>query len=472
MSPAPLLPPLSLVAVVEEVLGGLLDLDPDDCVNSTAFLSFAAGGPAPPLALNLAHRYGGHQFGAWAGQLGDGRAVLSGEYVNHGGVRWEVGLKGSGRTPYSRDGDGRAVLRSSVRELLASEAMHHLGVPTSRAASLVVSEERVWRDQFYDGHPRKERAAIVIRLAPSWLRIGSLELLYFTGEHELLRQLADFIITHHFPSLPPGPLRYVQLLSTIANQTAELVARWQAVGFTHGVCNTDNFSLLSITIDYGPFGFMETFDPDFVPNSSDEEGRYRFSAQPHVALWNLEKLRQALSPLLQPYWQLTEAALRGYVEEFNGHYIGFMRTKLAMEGSDGERDESLIAQLLDIMAGTQADYSMTLRELSEVLVPNLLEGRLPVHAWALPRMMQHSAWMGWVRVWGERVRRGPALSYSEGMRLEVMQAANPCYVLRNYMAEVATRRAQAGDFSEVQRLLHVLQKPYERQREGGGGWLC
>ncbi|KPP75339.1 selenoprotein O-like [Scleropages formosus] len=329
-APTPLRGPLTLVAVSKEVLEDILDLDLS-VLQSEDFVHYFSGGKPFPGSVPLAHRYGGHQFGYWAGQLGDGRAHLLGEYTNKDGERWELQLKGSGKTPYSRSGDGRAVLRSSVREFLCSEAMHYLGVPTSRAASLIVSDEPVWRDQFYDGNVTKERGAVVLRLAKSWFRIGSLEILTRSGEVDLLRKLLDFILEKYFPTIQSNdPDKFLVFYSKVVNETAQLVARWMSVGFAHGVCNTDNFSLLSVTIDYGPFGFMESFDPSFVPNWSDDEGRYSMGQQAN-----------------------------------GGRFLEFFKAKLGLLGHD-EKDEDLIAFLLKLMEDTHADFTMTFRQLSEL----------------------------------------------------------------------------------------------------------
>ena len=462
--PTPLNPPPILAAIANAPLADLLDLDPCDCASSAQFVDFVGGNWVHPTATPLSHRYAGHQFGYWAGQLGDGRAILLGEYRNRRGEHWELQLKGSGKTPYSRAGDGRAVLRSSVREFLASEAMHYLGVPTSRAVGLVVSEEPVWRDQFYDGHPRQERAAVVLRIAPSWFRIGSLEILHHSREYMLLKQLVDFTIDHYFLHINTvGPRKYAEFFATVVNETAAMVAHWQAVGFAHGVCNTDNFSLLSITIDYGPFGFMDDYDSDFVPNTSDDEGRYSFSNQPRVGFYNLQKLGDALSSLLESE---VESALRGYPLVFNEVYMDLMRRKLGLVGRE-ERDEALVILLLQLMQATKADYTITFRELSETILHNLVWGNLPETAWATLKLCLHPKWSIWVTLYAARVRDSyPVVSYAEGLRMQGMQAANPCYVLRNWMAERAIQLAEHGDFSEIHQLYQVLRKPFERQSEG------
>lgn len=472
--PTPLHSPV-LAALSSSALHDILDLDPCDCARSPGFLTTVSGRSPPPRnSLNLAHRYGGHQFGYWAGQLGDGRAVVVGSYINQRGDYWEAQLKGSGKTPYSRKGDGRAVLRSSVREFLASEAMHSLGIPTSRAASLVVSNERVWRDQFYDGNPRQELTAIVMRLAPSWFRIGSLEILHYNQEYELLQQTVDFVIDHYFPNLVLfNTNRYEAFFSTVVNQTAEMIARWQSVGFTHGVCNTDNFSLLSLTIDYGPFGFMEQYDPNFVPNTSDDEGMYRYQYQPVVGHYNLRKLLETLKPLLKDKNALSEMekSLLLYAVAFNDAFLHIMADKLGLEGFDDvEEVELLVTGLLQIMADQKADFTMTFRELSEITMAELVTDKLPGDYWVLPRLLAHNAWRGWLLHYHSISLAARTMefiaSYTEGLRQERMQKQNPRYVLRNWMAEEAIRRAEVfGDFSHIHKLYRVLQDPFRKQQE-------
>ena len=468
-----------LAALSSSALQDVLDLDPCDCAHSHDFLTVVSGGhPSPANSLNLAHRYGGHQFGHWAGQLGDGRAVLVGSYINQKGDYWEVQLKGSGKTPYSRSGDGRAVVRSSVREFLASEALHSLGIPTSRAASLVVSNEKTWRDQFYDGHPREELTAIVMRLAPSWFRIGSLEILQFNQEFELLQQTVDFVIKQYFPKLTllNQASQYTAFFDAVVTQTAEMIAQWQSVGFTHGVCNTDNFSLLSITIDYGPFGFMEQYDPNFVPNTSDDEGMYRYQNQPSVGHLNLIKLQEAMKSLLvneeSDQLDMHKTAVL-YTTTFNDAFLCLMAEKLGLEGINNEEKlEILVLGLLHMMEDQQADFTMTFRELSETTMAELVTDNLPGHYWALPRLLAHGAWRSWLLHYHSLSMRLAAskmefvASYREGLRQEQMQKQNPRYVLRNWMAEEAIRRAEDfGDFSVIHKLHHVLQSPFITQQE-------
>ncbi|XP_048150359.1 protein adenylyltransferase SelO-like isoform X1 [Corvus hawaiiensis] len=459
--PTPFKSRVRLVAVSEDVLENILDLDVS-VKGSSDFLEFVSGAKVIFGSVPLAHRYGGHQFGSWAGQLGDGRAHLIGVYTNRHGERWELQLKGSGKTPYSRNGDGRAVLRSSVREFLCSEAMHYLGIPTSRAASLIVSDDDVWRDQFYNGNIKKERGAIVLRLAKSWFRIGSLEILTHSGELDLLRRLLDFIIQEHFPSIAMNDSnRYLEFFSTVVSETANLIAMWMSVGFAHGVCNTDNFSLLSITIDYGPFGFMDSYDPNFVPNTSDDERKYKIGNQASVGLFNLSKLLQALKPLLDPRQnQLASQILEGYGEYYYSRFTELFKTKLGLLG-ENENDNFLIAFLLKIMEDTKADFTMTFRELSEITADQLKELSIPEEFWALQDLGKHKLFSEWVTMYLLRLNSNKG--DSDTKRRTRMTTVNPRYILRNWMAESAVQKANLNDFSEVQLLEQVLQHPFQRQ---------
>ncbi|XP_056375325.1 protein adenylyltransferase SelO-like [Hyla sarda] len=451
-----------LVAVSEDVLENLLDLDVS-VADTRDFLQFVSGGKSLLGFAPLAHRYGGHQFGVWAGQLGDGRAHLVGTYINRYGERWELQLKGSGKTPYSRRGDGRAVLRSSVREFLCSEAMHHLGIPTSRAASLVVSDDAVWRDQFYNGSVKKERGAVVLRVAKSWFRIGSLEILTNSGEFNLLRELVDFIIKEHFPAIiPTDPNRILAFFNIVVSQTADMIALWMSIGFAHGVCNTDNFSLLSITIDYGPFGFMENYDAGYVPNTSDDEGRYRIGNQANVGMYNLNKLLVALNPLMDNRQkQIASQILAGFPDLYYQRFTELFSAKLGFLGAR-EEDLMLIVSFLNMMEDTKADFTMSFRQLSEITDKELRSPAIPEEFWALHDISQHKDFPAWVTAYLQRIKSNP--DESDSKRRQRMKTTNPRYILRNWMAESAVRKAEKNDFSEVHLLQKVLQRPFQMQK--------
>ncbi|XP_060920536.1 protein adenylyltransferase SelO, mitochondrial-like [Labrus mixtus] len=458
--PTPLKGPLRLAAVSKDVIEGILDFNVA-VTQSDDFLNYASGGRLVPGCEPLAHRYGGHQFGYWAGQLGDGRAHSLGQYTNRKGEVWELQLKGSGKTPYSRSGDGRAVIRSSVREFLCSEAMFSLGVQTSRAASLIVSDEPVFRDQFYNGKVKTERGAVVLRLARSWFRIGSLEILSQSGEVDLLRKLLNFVIDEHFTSInSEDPEKYLVFYSHVVNETAHLIAQWMSVGFAHGVCNTDNFSLLSITIDYGPFGFMEAYNPEFVPNTSDDEGRYRIGAQANVGLFNLEKLLMALSPVLSKRQQkMANTILKGYVDIYQMRIHQLFKAKLGLLGEEVD-DGYIIAFLLKMMEETQSDFTMTFRQLSE-LSAKRLHNRNFTQMWALEDLSSHALFSDWLSSYLLRLSKQE--EENEAGRRNRMKNVNPRYVLRNWMAESAIRKAEMDDFSEVELLHHILSSPFVTQ---------
>lgn len=353
------------------------------------------------------------------------------------------------------------MIRSSVREFLCSEAMHFLGVPTSRAASLIVSEESVLRDQFYNGNVKTERGAVVLRLAKSWFRIGSLEILAQSGEIDLLRKLLNFVIDEHFPSIKSkDPDKYLVFYATVINETAHLIAQWMSVGFAHGVCNTDNFSLLSITIDYGPFGFMESYNPNFVPNTSDDEGRYSIGAQANVGLFNLEKLLGALSPVLSNKQQKeAKIFLKGYIDIYQKRIHQIFKSKLGLLAEEDD-DDYLIAFLLKMMEDTQSDFTMTFRQLSEASAKQL-HNRDFTQMWALEDLSLHKHFSDWLSMYLLRLSRQRNDNAVD--RQSRMKSVNPRYVLRNWMAESAIAKTEINDFSEVELLHHVLSFPFVTQ---------
>jgi serine/tyrosine/threonine adenylyltransferase len=404
-------------------------------------LAVLAGSAVAPGTRPFASVYSGHQFGVWAGQLGDGRALLLGEIDTPAGPM-EVQLKGSGLTPYSRMGDGRAVLRSSIREFLCSEAMHALGIPTTRALAVVSSPQPVRRETM-------ETAAVATRVAPSFLRFGHFEHFAHTAQDTAaLRQLLDATTARYFPDIDGA----VALLAEVTRRTARLVAQWQLVGFCHGVMNTDNMSLLGLTIDYGPFGFLDAFDPMHVCNHSDEQGRYAYARQPGVALWNLHALAQALLPLVDaPPQEASEqllSALEPYKSEFAGAMVSGLRAKLGLT-AEHEGDAALADDLLQLMAADRADFTITWRRLSDIAAArDCFVSRDKFDAWAV------------------RYRERLALENSDDTeRRARMHRTNPKFVLRNHLAQAAIERAQQGDFAETQRLLKVLERPFDEQPE-------
>jgi serine/tyrosine/threonine adenylyltransferase len=468
-----------LLAVSREV-AEQLELPPEFLV-SPEFAETFAGNRVLPGMEPVAACYGGHQFGNWAGQLGDGRAILLGELVTSRGEHFELQLKGAGPTPYSRRADGRAVMRSSVREFLCSEAMHHLGIPTTRALSLVATGEGVMRDILYDGHPREEPGAVVCRVAPSFLRFGNFELLTSRDDVELLRKLADFTVRTYFPELgEPSRDVYVAWLKEVARRTAEMVAKWMAVGFVHGVMNTDNMSILGLTIDYGPYGFLDDYAPDWTPNITDAQGRrYRYAAQPRIALWNLVCLANALYPLVEDV-QALESVLPVYADTLEAARRRLAAAKLGLaELNDAELSASgaarvpdavLLDDLPELLAAVETDMTLFYRLLADVPAASsgsttrdeeLLASLEPAFYSPENVGQEHRQRMAaWLRRYSARVREDGT---SDATRRERMNRVNPKYVLRNYVAQLAIDRAEQGDPSVVLELLDVLSRPFDEQ---------
>ena len=412
-----------------------------------------------------AARYGGHQFGHWADQLGDGRAISLGELTTTAGRRFELQLKGAGRTPYSRHADGRAVLRSSLREFLCSEAMHGLGVPTTRALSLVATGEPVIRDMFYDGNPRAEPGAIVCRVAPSFVRFGNFELHAVRGEHETLRKLADFVIRHHYPSIEgDDPRRYALWFEEICARTAVMIAHWMRVGFVHGVMNTDNMSILGLTIDYGPYGWLETWDPLWTPNTTDASGRrYAYARQPQIGAWNLARLASALRSLVDDE-TLLQAGLERYAATFEATHSAMLARKLGVGAVDVDTDAAWLDELYELLAASDADLPVFFRELSRRLAPepesfeSLLEDACAV----LPAPTLLQRWHAWFDAHEARVRRGDV--GDREVRRRAMDLDNPLYLPRNYLTHQAIEALEQGDATLLERLLELLRNPYRAVR--------
>jgi len=428
----------------------LIDLHPDE-VERTEFVHYFGGQRLLPGSDPLAMLYAGHQFGNYAPQLGDGRAILLGEVTNHKGERWELQLKGAGVTPFSRRGDGRAVLRSTVREYLCSEAMHGLGIPTTRALCITGSEEEVYRE-------RIERGAMMVRMAPSHVRFGSFEVFYYRGKFEHIRALADYVIAHHYPHLEHGPNRYLQFFAEVTQRTAELISQWQLVGFAHGVMNTDNMSILGLTLDYGPFGFLDDYDPGFICNHSDYSGRYAFERQPRIGRWNLSCLGQALLPLFdgEPAEAAAQAnaVLDAYQGHFQRHNIIGIRHKLGLL-EDQPGDGALFTDLLSLMQKNRSDYTRTFRALAG----------FGSHAGAKNTALRDSfierdAFDAWAQRYAARLRQEGSV---DAARRERMNRVNPKYILRNYLAQQAIERAETGDYSEIDTLHKILQAPFDEQ---------
>ncbi|XP_038046390.1 protein adenylyltransferase SelO, mitochondrial-like [Patiria miniata] len=527
----------------------LLDLD-DKESEKPEFAEYFAGNKLLPGAETAAHCYCGHQFGYFSGQLGDGAAMYLGEVVNSAGERWEIQLKGAGPTPYSRQSDGRKVLRSTIREFLCSEAMHHLGIPTTRAGSCVTSDTKIVRDIFYSGNPIRERATLVLRIAPTFFRFGSFEIFKpldrmtgrggpSVGRKDVLEQMLEYVIKTFFPEIydqhkDNAQERYLAFYREVIKLTAQVVAGWQCVGFCHGVLNTDNMSILGLTIDYGPYGFLDAYNPDHICNTSDDGGRYTYVKQPAICRWNLEKLAEALAMALPV--DLAKAELGLYDEEYEKSYMRRMRNKLGLLKKELPEDKELVQSFLDTMYQTQSDFTNSFRCLSRFRLPGCkdadddddavveylltqcstadelkksmkprMDGRELQMMMMLmqmnPDLLQQlggghmrlmkelermekakelenltreektqtdkAKWEAWLSSYRGRLAKETdgldgesALKEFSQKRVETMNASNPRFILRNYIAQNAIEAAEKGDFSEVQRVLKLLETPY------------
>ncbi len=422
----------------------LIDLDPEQFTRPE-FAQLFGGNVLAPGMEPLAMLYSGHQFGVYVPQLGDGRAILLGEATNEQGQRWDLHLKGAGLTPFSRDGDGRAVLRSTIREYLCCAAMRGLGIPTTLALCLVGSDDKVYREQI-------ETGAMLVRMAPSHVRFGTFEIFYYRKQYDHLKILADYVIDQHFPHLRDAEEKYAKFLTEVVERTARLIAQWQAVGWAHGVMNTDNMSILGLTMDYGPYGFMDDYDAGFICNHSDHNGRYAFNQQPYIGLWNLSCLAQALLPLVEK--EALKAGLETYQPLFDREYQERMRAKCGLVEAQAGDDE-LIRDFLGLLQGSHVDYTIVFRELGAFASQNgAMNEKLREH------FLNPERFDEWAVRYRDRLR-------SEGSRDDErcarMNHVNPKYVLRNYLAQTAIEKAQHKDFSEIDRLFTVLETPFTEQ---------
>ena len=464
VDPTPV-PSPTLTAFSREA-AALLDLTEQDC-RSPLFTEIFSGNrllsDMKPYAMN----YGGHQFGSWAGQLGDGRAINLGEIINRNGERWILQLKGAGPTPYSRSADGLAVLRSSLREFICSEAVHHLGIPTTRALSLVLTGEQVVRDMFYDGNPKHEPGAIVCRLSPSFIRFGNFEILTSRKEHDLLERLVDYTIQTDYPHLATiqqAKDRVLQWYAEVCEKTARMISHWMRVGFVHGVMNTDNMSILGLTIDYGPYGWLEGYDPAWTPNTTDAHGRrYCYANQPYMAQWNLTQLANTLFPLVGEAPPLQEA-LDTYRVTFQQSWQRTMAAKVGLF-TPAPGDDELINDLLDLLRATETDYTIFFRNLAR-LKPSYAEKQnldLLDSAYYQPHEITgelQARLNSWLRAYVARLNESPEDDRERSSR---MNRVNPKYVFRNYLAQLAIDKAEQGDFSMIDELLELLKHPYDEQ---------
>ena len=464
VAPTPVVGP-RLVAHSREV-ADLLGI-PAEMATSEEFAQVFAGNRVLKGMDPFAMCYGGHQFGNWAGQLGDGRAINLGELVTPNDQRWTLQLKGAGPTPYSRTADGLAVLRSSVREFLCSEAMHHLGVPTTRALSLCLTGEKVMRDMFYNGNPQAEPGAVVCRVAQSFLRFGNFEILNSRNDLETNRRLVEFTIRNDFPHLGEATSETIaRWFHEVCERTATMIIHWMRVGFVHGVMNTDNMSILGLTIDYGPYGWVEDYNPGWTPNTTDASGRrYCFGNQPKIAMWNLAQLGNALIPLVgevEPFQKGIEAYSAAYElgrETMWGQKLGITSFK--------STDTPLAEELFSLLGMAETDMTLFFRALARLdtqtePAPAKVQA-LVEEAFYSPGALKGdllAKWTDWFCRYQDRLK---ADGLADGIRKERMNAVNPKYVLRNYLAQEAIDLAEQGDFGRIQELLDVLRLPYDEQ---------
>jgi uncharacterized protein YdiU (UPF0061 family) len=447
--PTPL--PAPYLVAISPQAAGLVGLSPEQ-LQQDEYIALFTGNSVPARAKPLSAVYSGHQFGVWAGQLGDGRAILLGELDTPAGPV-ELQLKGAGLTPYSRMGDGRAVLRSSIREFLCSEAMAALGIPTTRALVVTGSDQGVMRETV-------ETSAVVTRMARTFVRFGSFEHWFYRDKPDELRVLADYVIDTFYPALRAAANPYKELLAEVTRRTARMIAQWQAVGFMHGVMNTDNMSILGLTIDYGPFGFMEAFDSQHICNHTDQQGRYSYANQPQIGHWNCYALGQALMPLIDDVDEAQEA-LGVYQEEFATAIDALLRAKLGL-ATAVEEDRLLIDAMFSLMQANHVDFTQFFRQLGnlrvDVAANDVSESDAPVR----DLFIDLPAFDAWALQYRARLRQE---SRTDAERKIAMDKVNPKYVLRNYLAQVAIEKAQNKDYSEVATLLTVLSRPFDEQPE-------
>lgn len=435
-------------------------------IKSESFIKMFSGADILEGTSPYAMAYGGHQFGHWAGQLGDGRAINLFELIHHN-QRWALQLKGSGLTPYSRNADGLAVLRSSIREFLCSEAMFHLGVPTTRALSLCLSGNEVLRDMFYNGNPGYEKGAIVCRVAPSFIRFGNFQLFIARNDIKNLQQLTDYTIKNFYPEIKSeGKEKYLSFFEQISKRTLDMVIHWERVGFVHGVMNTDNLSILGLTIDYGPYGWIDDYDETWTPNTTDAQNRrYRFGNQANICLWNLAQLANALYPLVEEDKEALINVLNDFKANHQKQYIEMMCHKIGLYTSQTD-DENLIHQLTHLLQLVETDMTIFYRNLALIVKSdNLNVITIFQDAFYQPEKITDEIkqqWENWFELYIVRLQKE---KQSDKERREHMNKINPKYVLRNYMAQMAIDKADEGDYTLLHELHELLKRPYDEQPE-------
>jgi uncharacterized protein YdiU (UPF0061 family) len=427
----------------------LVDLDAN-AGQDPQFVEAMAGNRQLARGEYLSAVYAGHQFGVFVPQLGDGRAILIGQVRNARGQPWDLQLKGAGKTPYSRFGDGRAVLRSTIREYLCGEAMHHLGIPSTRALCIIGSPQPVQRETI-------ETAAIVCRMAPTHVRFGNFELFYYRGEPDKLAPLADHVMAAHYPHLEPKD--YAAWLTEIVERTARLMAHWQSVAFCHGVMNTDNMSILGLTLDYGPYGFIDGFNAEHICNHTDEAGRYAYDQQPMVGHWNCSRLLQATLPMLaetpEKAVEVGTSILEKYAPAYTEAVVGLWRAKLGLREAR-EADRDLVNKFLSILHRGRADFTQSFRRLATI--DTMSDAPTPMR----DHIADLEAFDSWVAEYRTRLR---AEQSDDAARAAAMNSVNPKYILRNHLVQAAIEKAQSGEYNEIDRLMRLLRRPFDEQPE-------
>ncbi|QWX83143.1 YdiU family protein [Cellulophaga sp. HaHaR_3_176] len=433
-------------------------------LKSTKFLNIITGNEIIENSKPYAMCYGGHQFGNWAGQLGDGRAINLGEIL-YDDKKWALQLKGAGETPYSRTADGLAVLRSSIREYLCSEAMYHLGIPTTRALSIALSGDKVLRDVLYNGNPDYEKGAIVSRVAPSFLRFGSYEIFSSRQDYKTLKNLVDYTIKNFYPQIKSTSKEaYIAFFKEVTERTLEMIIHWQRVGFVHGVMNTDNMSILGLTIDFGPYGWLEGFDDGWTPNTTDRQHkRYRYGNQGNVGLWNLYQLANALYPLIEDAEPLEEI-LESYKNDYSMRYLNMMKSKIGLF-TNQDSDNELLNTLEEVLQLTETDMTIFFRKISSIKKTDDTDACLNSiqEAFYQPKELKGEIRTLWINWFSDYLKRLSGENYTDTERQEKMNAVNPKYVLRNYMAQLAIDKADEGDYSLIETFFELLKKPYSEQ---------
>lgn len=453
---------------VSSEMAELLGLTKED-LRTQEFLKIATGAQILNGTNPYAMCYGGHQFGQWAGQLGDGRAINLTE-IEHNNKRWVLQLKGSGETPYSRTADGFAVLRSSIREHLISEAMHYLGVPTTRSLSLALSGDQVLRDVLYDGNPNYEKGAIVCRVSPCFIRFGNFEIFTSRGDIKTLQLLTDYTINEFYPEIKAGDKDgYISFFNEVVTNTLDMIVHWQRVGFVHGVMNTDNMSIHGLTIDYGPYGWLEGYDPNWTPNTTDIQiRRYRFGNQPHISLWNLYQLANALLPLVgeeKPF----EDILINYDAHYQIKYITMMRQKLGFQKVI-DTDTKLIYDLEIILQLTETDMTIFFRDLANASKEMEFEDNnafidIVKNSFYKPKELKDNVLNEWNAWFVNYIKRLKQEDLTDEDRKSEMNKINPKYVLRNYIAQLIIEAADTGDYSLIDEVHTMLKRPYDEQED-------